>query len=141
MTTIDLRPFVDGFVFPVLQATLIPIVVGYAALALRRVATFFHVQVTDHAAQVVESAIQNGTQLALSRAQALADTHAIVTTKSDVVATAVNYALPKIQSEMKTAGITPASIAERVEARLSADLKAAIPAAPTLTVVNQGTIA
>lgn len=133
--TVDLRPFVDGVVFPILQAVLIPIVAGFAALALRRLAAFFHVAVTAQAAQVVDKAIANGTTLALGRAQQFADDHGLVSTKSDVIASAVNYALPKIQAEMKTAGITPASIAERVEARLPADLKAAIPAA---LVANQG---
>lgn len=154
MTAIDLRPTIDNVVFPVLQAVLIPLVAGFVVLALRRLATLLHIKVTDQAAQVVENAIQNGTQLALNRAQTLADNHAIVTTKSDVIATAVNYALPKIQAEMKTAGVTPESIAERVEARLPASVVAAIPAqAPgsiftaaaavppaPFTMINTGTI-
>ena len=139
---VDLRPFFDQVVFPVLKAALVPPLAGFAILMLRRIATFFHVKVTAQAAQVVDNAITNGATLALGRAQQLADDHGLVATKSELVATAVNYALPKITNEMKTAGITPASIAERVEARLPADLKAAIPAAgPSLTIVNAGTLA
>jgi len=135
---IDLRPVVDDFVIPTLEAILIPLFVGFGTLALRRVASFFHVQVTQQAAQVVENAIANGTNLALNNAQALADQHAVVATKSAVIANAVNYALPKITAEMKTAGITPASIAERVEARLPAGL--ITPQTSLPPVVNQGTI-
>ena len=129
---IDLRPILDQVVFPVLQATLIPIVSGVAVVALNKAAAYFHIKVSAHAAQVVENAIQNGTNLALNKAQAAADDHGLVAVKSQVVADAVNYALPKITAEMKTAGITPDSIAERVEARLPADLKAAIQ--PTVSV-------
>ena len=52
MNTIDLRPLIDQVVFPILQAVLIPIVAGFAALALRRVASFFHVKVTQQASRL-----------------------------------------------------------------------------------------
>lgn len=126
---IDLRPIIDGVVFPVITAVVVPLVAGYAALTLRRIAAYFHLQVTAQAGAVVEAAIANGATLAIARAQQRADSLGVVTTKNAVVAEAVNYALPKIAAEMKTAGITPDSIAERVEARLPADIKAVI--APT----------
>jgi hypothetical protein len=124
---VDLRPLIDGVVFPILQAVLVPIAGGAATWAMVHLGKAAHVQVTQHQMATVEAAMNNGIKWALSRAQTAADQNAVVTPKEAIIAMAANYALPKIPTALSSLGITPQGLAERIEARLAADFKPVSP--------------
>lgn len=128
-TAVDLRPFMDGVVFPMLEAVLTPLVTGAAGWALYHLGKLAHVTVTQAQSLAVENAMQKGLTYALSVAHKDADDRGMITPKDALVANAANYVLPKIPAYLAALGITPQGLAERIEARLPADFKAISPPA------------
>lgn len=120
MNTIDFQPFLDHVVFPTITLILSGVVPPIAIWAVIKVGQVAHISLTSTQAARLEQIMQNGVTLVLGRAQGAVDAHASVEVNSKLVADAVDYVLPKAQSEMAALGITPESMAERVEARILA---------------------
>lgn len=121
--TIDLSPLIDQVVIPTLSAVLI----GLATWVARWAIAFFKVKITAQQGATVDAALANGINLAVHQLQVPLDANSSVEVKNQAVAIAANYAIPKIAAETKALGITPDSIAQRIEARLPT---VAPPAAP-----------
>lgn len=131
MTLIDLKPLIDEVLFPLLATAITP----FVAWAVYKAGQLLHVQLTAAQTQTLETAMQNGINFALSQAQTYADAHGIVPTKSDLIATATNYVLPKVPDALAKLGISPAGVAQRIEARLPPPVaKAAV-----IDTLNSGT--
>lgn len=123
MAVIDFTPIIDQVVFPILAAVVTP----FVTWAVWKVGQLTHITIQQAQAQVIENALVNGINFALSRAQAFADQHGTLPTKSDVIAEATNYVVPKVPGALKTLGITPAGVAQRIEARLPKEVVSALP--------------
>lgn len=114
-SVIDLRPLFDEVVFPLASSGL----AALSAWVLNRLARKAHIDMNAQQAQTVEVALHNAIEFALSRARTAVDSKAVLTPKNEIVATAVNYILPKIPDTLKSLGITPKGLADRIEARLA----------------------
>lgn len=129
MNVVDFRPVLDQIVFPLITLVLSAIGPPIAAWAVYKVGQVAHITISANLAARVESAMQNGVTLALGRAQQAADAAGSkVEVGSPQIATAVNYTLSKVKPEMDALGITPDSLADRIEARILARVPAVPPA-------------
>lgn len=117
-SVIDLRPLFDQVVFPLASAAL----AGVGGWAVQRIARLAHIQMNAKQAQTVEVALHNAIEFALAKANKAADGKLVLTPKNEVVATAVNYILPKIPDTLKSLNITPKGLQDRIEARLASHL-------------------
>lgn len=127
-TTVDFSPLINQVVVPTLSAALLAIASWVAAYIVR----FFKLKITAQQGQVVENALQNGINLAVHRLAEPLDAHSTVDVKNQAVAIAMEYAMPKIAPELASLKIDPASVAERIEARLPA-----VAPLPTVAVIAQ----
>lgn len=116
MSVVDLRPLVDQVIIPLAEAGIAPIVAWIAVRAEK----FLRIQQHSKQADALEGAIWNAIHFGLNRAQTTLDGKASVHTKGVVTTVAVKYLLPKIPGILKSLGITPEGLRERVEARLEA---------------------
>ncbi len=114
-SVIDLRPFFNEVVFPLAGAVL----TALGGWAVQRIGRLAHIQMNEKQSHMVEVALHNAIEYAVQKAQTAADSHAIVTPKNELVATAVNYILPKIPDALKSLKITPEGLKQRIEARLA----------------------
>jgi hypothetical protein len=118
---IDLRPLFNDELVPLL-------VTGLTALggwAIKTIQKQAHIHLTEKQADIAERAMHNAIQFAISRASKAVDSKLIITPKNEMIATAVNYVLPKIPNTLKDLKITPADLAERIEARFADHLEPA----------------
>lgn len=114
MTPVDFTPLAN--VLLDLAATAATVVGTWALSKLAKVA---HVTLSQQNAKILETAMQSGINFALSKAEEYAKANAgAVPIKSDVVATAVNYVLPKVPDALAKLGVTKEGLAQRIEARL-----------------------
>lgn len=76
-----------------------------------------------HASNAIENAIDNGAnQGVVDAADHIASGGTIANIRDYVSVAAEQYALPKIGAEMKTLGISPESLPDRIDARVSGKL-------------------
>lgn len=129
MNVVDFRPLMDGVVFPVVTAVLSVVVPPFVLAAVVRIGQLAHLSVSQGQAAAVEAAMQNGVTQVLGRAQAAADAGGMkVTVDQPMIANAATYVIDKVQPEMKALGITDASLADRIEARIWARVPSIAPA-------------
>lgn len=115
---IDLTPLVDQVIYPLIAACVAP----FVALLVQKLTLFLHIKMEAQQQQALETALTNGINFALSRAKTYADANGVVVSKSSLIQQAANYVLPKVPGTLKSLGITPDGVAERIEARLPSNL-------------------
>lgn len=110
---IDFTPIIN-LIFTIIAAILTP----FVAWAVMKVGKLARIQMTAQQAAQLEGAIQHGIAYALGKAQEVADAHGVVPAKSQAIATAAAYIMPKVPEVLTSLGITPQGLSERIEARL-----------------------
>lgn len=130
MNIIDLRPLLDGVVFPILVAVLAPLLTFFGVAAVNAVAKAAHITVDDKARGVIETAINNGLSLAVAKLQPAADQVAQLHTNNAMISEVAAYVLPKVPDALARLGITPAHLGELIQARIANQARWLVPAPP-----------
>lgn len=114
---ITFKPILDML----FQDVLAPVVTGAVGWLVLKALQWLHVSTTSIVAQRIVTAAENGAALALSKASTLAD-QAQVSTKSQLVATALSYVNTAVPDAIKAQGLDTAAgqahLANMVEAKL-----------------------
>jgi hypothetical protein len=126
-TRIDFSPLIGEVLVPMLVA-----LGGVLATWLTaRLATWFKIADDAKIRELLESAIENGIALALSR---LGNVSASIEVRNQAVADAANYVIRATPDALKRFNVDPQALAEKIEARLAKREQApAVPPAPAGT--------
>ncbi len=113
--TVDLTPVIDYGV-QVLTGVLVAVASGAVAMIGRKFKIAGDIADEIHATEKLERAIQLGFNYARRKTGFEISK---IEVKSKLVAMAIEYILPKIPNALKKLGISPESLAERIESRFS----------------------
>lgn len=113
--SVDVSTIVTG-IFGLLGA----IVTAFVPFIAARIMGALKVNQDSALGQVVESALRNGLNLGLAKAQAATKNWNTVTTHNEIVADGLDYVNKHAAEEAKKLGITQASIVEKLQSRLAA---------------------
>lgn len=115
-TVVDLGPLINAVAVPLVMALGSVLVTWLTAKA----AAFLGLKANDERAAILEKAMQNGLAFAQSQLQAKIGAGPIpLDVKNEIIATAAGYAVAHAPEAMKTLGVDPESLAQKLEARLS----------------------
>jgi len=117
-TVVNLAPVVDQVVLPLIMTVLTGLVSYFVPWLINAATTYFKIKVSAQQGLVIENAMQNGINLAIHKLGVTLDANASVDVKNQAVAVALDYALPKVRAEMASIGMDPATLAQRILARL-----------------------
>lgn len=112
---VDLRPFFSEVVLPLAGTAL----AAFSGWAVQRIGRLAHIQMNEKQAALLEGALWNGIEFAKGRLAKEIERHGVVNVKSQVVAEAANYILPKVPGIIKSLNITEKGLRDRIEARLA----------------------
>lgn len=118
MTMINLAPLMDQVVLPIVATAAtaaVPIMGGWIVYWARK---FFKVKIDGQTAEMVDTVLYRANTLAQHQLGVVVDQNTTLDVKNAVVANALAYAQPKLISEMQTLNIDPATLGDRLMARL-----------------------
>lgn len=108
-----LQPLVNELVLGVLTAL--------ASFVVARVVTLLKVKRDGELGRILDKALGMGIAFAMSKLDVVETRYRTVEVKSELVASAANYALAQVPETMKALGLDAAAIVRMVEARLGTD--------------------
>lgn len=111
-----LQPLVNELVLGVLTAL--------ASFAVAKVVALLKVKRDGELGRILDKALGMGIAFAMSRIEAAEDKVRTVEVKSELVASAANYALAHVPEAVKALGLDGAALVRMVEARLQVATKA-----------------
>lgn len=117
---VNFAPIINAVIIPSLQAIGIGVATWFGAWLLNAASAYFKIPVTTATAQAFDAILQNSINYGVQKLGVTLDANSSVDVKNAVVAEALTFAQPKAINEMKTLGITPASLSDRILARLPA---------------------
>lgn len=134
MSAVDLKPVIDQVVIPIIDGTLaivIPAVatavVGWGAYLLQR---FAHIKINDQVMARADALLQHALVVGQHKADAALDANSTIDVKNAVVAQAVAFAAPKLDPAMVALGYDPATLADRLLARIPVNTVPSVLLAP-----------
>lgn len=114
MNTIDLSPLL-----PVVSSIAVALLSTLGAWAIKRFAAKLKLDIQGQNAELVESALNNGLNLAFTKLGQVAGPHLKIETKSQILAQAASYVTGHVPGALAALQIDGPKLAQKLEARLA----------------------
>ena len=127
-TTVNLVPFLDTWIFPILSTVLLALAGVLATWLARKFAALLHLQSDDVVRQYLERALDAAAQLGLNKAMAEGQKLGAVDLHNAAAAHGAQYVIDNVPDALNRLGITPDQVEDMIRARLPTPQPAPTPA-------------